>query len=57
MEKIQNLERQQRRQRQEIFKLEDEITEKRDHLIDQLEQRLWQRTETETSFTIRWTVE
>ncbi|MCX7013250.1 MAG: SNF2-related protein [Candidatus Sumerlaeota bacterium] len=55
-EKIQKLERQQRRQRQEIFKVEDEIMGKRDQLIDQLEKRLAQRTETETIFTIRWTV-
>jgi hypothetical protein len=55
-EKIQNLERQQRRQRQEIFKVEDQILEKRDQLIDQLEKRLAQRTARETLFTIRWAV-
>ncbi len=55
--KIQQLERQQRRQRQEIFKVEDEIMEKRDRLIDSLEKRLSQKTETETLFSIRWTVE
>jgi hypothetical protein len=55
-EKIQKLERQQRRQRQEIFKVEDEIMEKRDQLIDQLEKRLSQRTTTETLFSIRWAV-
>jgi hypothetical protein len=55
-EKIQKLERQQRRQRQEIFTVEDEIMGKRDSLIDQLERRLAQRTETETLFTIRWRV-
>ena len=55
-EKIQKLERQQRRQRQEIFTVEDEIMEKRDSLIDQLERRLAQRTETEALFTIRWRV-
>ena len=53
-EKIQKLERQQRRQRQEIFQVEDEIMEKRDTLIDQLEKRLAQRTTTETLFSIRW---
>lgn len=56
-EKVQRLERQQRRQRQEIFKAEDEIMEKRDQLIDGLERRLAQRTETETLFSIRWAVE
>jgi hypothetical protein len=55
-EKTSKLERQQRRQRQEIFKVEDEIMDKRDQLIDQLEQRLAQRTTTETLFTIRWAV-
>ena len=56
-EKIRTLERRQRRQRQEIFKTEDEIIEKRDRLIDSLERRLQRRTETETLFTIRWVVE
>ncbi len=55
-EKIRRLEQQQRRQRQEIFQVEDEIMEKRDGLIDSLERRLAQRTETETLFTIRWAV-
>lgn len=55
-EKIQRLERQQRRQRQEIFKAEDEIMDKRDALIESLERRLAQRTDTETLFTIRWAV-
>jgi len=55
-EKIQKLERQQRRQRQEIFTVEDEIMEKRDTLIDQLERRLAQSTNTETLFSIRWRV-
>jgi septal ring factor EnvC (AmiA/AmiB activator) len=44
--KIQKLERQHRRQRHEIFQVEDEIMEKRDGLIDQLEKRLAQRTAT-----------
>ena len=56
-EKIRKLERQQRRQRQEIFKVKDEIIEKRDQFIDSLERRLAQRIETETLFTIRWSVE
>ncbi|OQC40771.1 MAG: RNA polymerase-associated protein RapA [Acidobacteria bacterium ADurb.Bin051] len=55
-EKTSRLERQQRRQRQEVFKVEDEIMEKRDQLIDQLEQRLAQRTTSETLFSIRWAV-
>lgn len=56
-EKIQKLERQQRRQRQDIFKVEDDIVEKRDQLVEQLEKRLAQRTAAETVFTIRWMVE
>lgn len=52
-ENLHKLERQQRRQRQEIFTVEDEIMEKRDSLIDQLERRLAQRTEAQTLFTIR----
>ncbi len=55
-ENIRKLERQQHRQRQGIFKVEDEIMEKRDKLINQLEKRLAQRTSTETLFTIRWAV-
>ncbi len=55
-ERVQKLERQQRRQRQEIFTAEDEIMEKRDALVDSLERRLAQQTEVETLFTIHWTV-
>jgi hypothetical protein len=55
-DRILKLERQQRRQRQEIFTVEDEIMTQRDKLIDQLEKRLAQRTATETLFTIRWAV-
>ena len=54
---LQKLEKQQRRQRQDIFKAEDEIMEKRDSLIESLERRLAQRTVTEALFTIRWGVE
>ena len=56
-QQIQKLEKQQRRQRQEIFKAEDEIMEKRDSLIESLERRLSQHTATEPLFTIRWAVE
>jgi len=55
-QKIQTLEKQQRRQRQEIFKVEDEIIIKRDELIGRLERRLAQKTETKTLFTIKWSV-
>jgi hypothetical protein len=54
--KIQKLEKQQRRQRQEIFQVEDSIIEKRDELIDSLERRLTQQTESHQLFTIEWSV-
>ncbi len=50
------LEQQQRRQRQRIFDAEDEIRERRDALIDQLEQRMRQRSSVEPLFTVRWSV-
>ncbi|MNP10884.1 hypothetical protein D3C76_1030480 [compost metagenome] len=53
---LSELERLQRRQRQEIFAVEDEIIEKRDALIDALQQRLSQTTETEHLFILRWRV-
>ena len=55
-EKIGSLEKQQRRQRQEIFAIEDEIIGKRDALIDSLEKRLAQTVASEALFTIRWRV-
>ncbi len=54
--RIGKLDRQQRRQRQEIFRVEDEIMTKRDQLVDQLEKRLAGRTTVDALFTIRWTV-
>ncbi|MGE6608300.1 SNF2-related protein [Halomonas sp. NPDC076908] len=55
-QEIASLERQQRRQRRDIFAVEDEIIEQRDQLIDSLQQRLQETTETETLFTLRWQV-
>ncbi|MFZ2172029.1 MAG: SNF2-related protein [Methylococcaceae bacterium] len=55
-QKIQKLEKQQRRQRQEIFQVEDSIIEKRDVLIETLERRLTQKTESERLFIIEWEV-
>lgn len=49
-------ERKQRRQRQEIFNVEDEIIEQRDALIDSLQERLQEKTEQQTLFTLRWQV-
>ena len=54
--RVRDLEKLQRRQRQQIFDVEDEITEKRDDLIDRLEQRMKQKSTTEELFTIRWAV-
>ena len=55
-QKIQKLERTQRRQRQDIFKAEDEIIEKRDRLVESLERRLAQKSSGECLFTIAWSV-
>lgn len=55
-QKIQALERTQRKQRQEIFDAEDQIMDKRDRLVESLERRLAQRTQLEPLFTIRWEV-
>jgi len=53
---LSELERKQRRLRQEIFAVEDEIIEKRDALIASLQQRLQEKTDTQTLFTLRWQV-
>lgn len=55
-EKLKQLERQQKRQRLEIFDIEDEIADKRDELIAALEERMKQKTEVKDLFTIRWQV-
>ncbi|HQB28416.1 MAG TPA: SNF2-related protein [Paludibacter sp.] len=54
--KVKSLGKKQREQRQKIFDVEDEIASKRDVLIDQLKDRLQQKTQTEHLFTIRWNV-
>jgi hypothetical protein len=53
-DEIKALERQQRRQRQEIFDVEDQIEAKRDSLIAALERRLNQRSHAIRLFRIRW---
>jgi hypothetical protein len=55
-EQILKLERKRKRQRMEYFDKEDEILEKRDHLVAQLEARLSQNTDQKNLFTIRWKV-
>jgi ERCC4-related helicase len=53
-EQIQALEKKKRRQRHEIFDVEDEIERKRDTLITDLEKRISQSTDHKEIFTIRW---
>lgn len=53
---VRELERLLRKQRQEIFDVEDEIIERRDELIDSLHERLKQTTENEHLFTVRWEI-
>jgi ERCC4-related helicase len=55
-QKLTALERRQRKQRQEIFEVEDQIAEKRDALIDNLHRRLRQTTQTTSLYTIQWRV-
>ena len=55
-DKIRKLEKKRRQQRQDIFRIEDEIEEKRDRLIDQLEERMTQRSDVQSLFVIRWHV-
>jgi SNF2 family DNA or RNA helicase len=55
-DKIRECEKKRRQQRQDIFKIEDEIEEKRDRLVDQLEERMSQRSDIQTLFVIRWRV-
>ncbi|MCX7258537.1 MAG: SNF2-related protein [Polaromonas sp.] len=55
-QELSSQERQQRKQRQDIFAVEDEIIERRDALIQALQERLKQTTEEEPLFTLRWTV-
>ena len=56
-EQIKSLEKLQRKQRQQIFDVEDEIMEKRDELIDALQEQLKQTSDITHLFTIRWHVE
>lgn len=54
--KLQELERRQRKQRQEIFNQEDEVADKRDELIANLQKRLSRGHSIESLFTVRWAV-
>lgn len=55
-DKLRDLERKQRKQRQQIFEIEDQIAEKRDALIDGLQRRMQQKTNSRPLFTIQWQV-
>ena len=55
-EKVRKLERKKRQLRQKIFDVEDEIAAKRDQLVEALEKRMQQKTETTTLFAARWRV-
>jgi len=50
----QELERARNKQRKELFDRQDEVDERREALIGQLESKLNQKTEVEDLFTIRW---
>lgn len=54
--KIRDIETRQRKQRQRIFEVEDEIIEKRNQLITSLERRMQQKSHVEPLFAIRWRV-
>jgi hypothetical protein len=53
-EEISAAERKQRKMRQEIFDVEDQINAKRDELVNAIRGKLQQQIVTETLFTIRW---
>lgn len=55
-QKIADLEKKKRRQRQQIFDVEDEIIGRRDRMIGDLEKRLAQKTSSALLFTLRWSV-
>ena len=55
-QKIADLEKKKRRQRQQIFDVEDEIIGRRDRMIGELEKRLAQKTSSAPLFTLRWCV-
>jgi hypothetical protein len=54
--KICDAEKKQRRLRQQVFDVEDEILEKRNLLIEKLEKQMSQKTSQEGLFSLRWRV-
>jgi hypothetical protein len=55
-ERLKQHEQRQRKQRRDIFKVEDQIEEQRDNLITSLEKRLARDQQSERLFTLRWSV-
>ena len=53
---IRETERRQRKLRQEIFEVEDQILAKRDELVEAMRAMLKQNVNTRPLFTIRWTL-
>jgi ERCC4-related helicase len=54
--RIRDLEKRQRRQRQEIFDAEDQIKEQRDGMIDEIEKRMNRSFNEKPVFIIRWKI-
>lgn len=52
--KLEDLERQKRRKRNELADREDEIADRRRHMIEELDRRMIRETKTETVFAIKW---
>jgi superfamily II DNA/RNA helicase len=55
-EKISKFEKERRKLQQKIFEVEDEISAKRDEMIEKLKKQMTQKTEHETLFIIEWEV-
>ena len=55
-ETVRELERKKRKARQRIFDIEDEIESKRDTLIEALEKKMVQSTESQPLFMLRWSI-
>ena len=55
--KAKELERQRNDKRRRLFETQDEVDARKDSLIEDIEQRLKQRTEDVALFTIRWCVQ
>jgi ERCC4-related helicase len=54
--RLKELEKQRNKKRRELFDRQDEVDEKREALIEQLEQKLQQTTQEQILFTVSWAV-